>query len=399
MNVGNVPNARDAVASLAALRDPQRIIRAQRAAFTADLNQINADLRLDLLQVQIDRGERLDAKTGLIVDWHRRFFGLMVDTEHPQAVYEEFKKLLKDILVDSIFRSALDLNCYSGSDGGTYTDIGLQVYRHIAPAEFQRRSPLFPQDERELVLLPHRCASYMVGWLLRHNEVHRNRQNAILEEAHRQLDLVANRPQPLHPPQPVASNQNDVMRQIMERQLHRQQLREQERHAQIEARRVQLEEQRRAEIEPLVQQALAPIRQQAAENHQRQRAQIQNVNEDVGGVVIALQPVIVLLRENIQDAQERVEAVDVQHGHIQGQLVVLDDSQKRLNAEAAELRKKIEESKRSGSKVFVNALIVVGICVGGNIALKCIMEGASSTAVAVRPMPGGGFGVNVIQGF
>jgi hypothetical protein len=390
MNV-NVQGAGVAVAPLAALRDPQRIMRVQRAAIAADLNQINADLRLDILQAQIDRGERLDSKTDLIVDWHRRFSALMVDTEHPQAVYQEFQDLLKEILVDTIFRSALDINCYSGSDGGTYTDMGLQVYRHIAPAEFQRRSPRFPQDEREFVLSPHRCANYMVGWLLRHNVVHRNRQNEVLEEAHRQLNLVANRPQ--RPQLAAAANQNDVMRQIMERQVRRQQQREQERNAQIEARRVQLEVQRRAEIEPLVQQALAPIRQQVAENHQRQRAQAQNLNEDVGGVVNALQPVIALLQENIHDAQERVQAVDEQHGRIQVQLVVLDCFQQRLHTEAAELRKKIKESERSGSKVFVNALIVIGICVAGNIALKCIMEGTTSTAMTVRPMSGGGFGV------
>lgn len=103
----------------------------QRNAIAADLRQIQSDLRLDLLQARRDRGEALDSKTLLILEWYQCFSRVLNDNrEQPQHVFNEFKNLLKEILVDSIYRSALDNHCLLGNDGETYTEMGLRVFRH-----------------------------------------------------------------------------------------------------------------------------------------------------------------------------------------------------------------------------------------------------------------------------
>ena len=371
----------------------EAIIRVQRNAIAADLRQIQADLRLDLLQARREGGEQLDAKTVLILEWHQRFSRLLVDCEHPQAVFDAFKALLQQILVDSIFHSALDANCLLGNDGGTYTEMGLQLYRSLAPAQFQNRSPLHPEDERPLETGPHVCARYMVAWLARHNVVHRNPQNDVIEAAHQQLNQEARR---LPPP---AMNQDEMMRQIMANQAQRNQQRAQERDARIQARHIQLEEQRRAELLPAVQRGFAPVAQRVDEVADRQLNQARDLNQDINREINVLQPAIDQLEREILELDQRVRANEEQNNHIQMGVGVLRNTHQQLAAETAQLEKQIKESEKAGLKMLGKALLIIGACYLGTLAVKFLMEamaaGASAgaaggTTVVFQPLPSGG---------
>lgn len=370
----------------------EAIIRVQRNAIAADLRQIQADLRLDLLQARRVNGEQLDAKTVLILEWHQRFSRVLTDSDHPQQVFDEFKALLQQILVDSIFRSALDVDCLLGNDGGTYTEMGLQMYRSLAPAQFQNRSPLHPEVERPLETSPHVCAKYMVAWLARHNILHRNAQNDVIEEAYRQLNLVANR---LPPP---VMNQDEVMRQIMAHQAQRQVQRERERNERIQARRIQLEEQRRAELVPAVRRGFAPVEQRVEEVAQRQLAQARELNQDVNREINVLQPAIDHLEAEIVELDNRERVLEGQNPRIQAGIADLRNTHQQLAAETTQLKKQIKENEKAGLKTLGNALLTIGLCALGTLAAKCIMEAMAAAAggvsgagasVVVKPIPKG----------
>ncbi len=390
MMAANIKEAAPYQAAEAFTQDHQEaIIRVQRNAIAADLRQIQTDLRLDLLQARRVSGEQLDAKTVLILEWHQRFSRVLTDSEHPQQVFDEFKPLLQQILVDSIFKSALDDNCLLGNDGETYTEMGLQIFRSLAPTQFQSRfqsrSPLHPKIKSPLETSPHVCARYMVAWLASHNIPHRNAQNDLIEEAFRQLNRVANRlPAP-------AINQDEVMRQIMAHQAQRQVQRERERNERIQARRIQLEEERRAELVPAVRRGFAPVEQRVEEVAQRQLAQARELNQDVNREINVLQPAIDRLEVEIVELDQRERALEEQNNRVQAGIANLRNTHQQLAIETTQLKKQIKENEKAGLQTLGTALLIIGLCALGTLVVAAAAGSVSGAgaSVVMTPIPKG----------
>jgi hypothetical protein len=363
----------------------EAILRVQRNAITRDLGQIQSDLRLDLLQAKRESGEKLDVTTVLIVEWHQRFLSALSDSEHPQRVFEEFKGLLQPILVDSIFRASLDENALLGNDGETYTEMGLQLFRNMAPAQFQNRSPLHPRVETPLETTPHIYARYMVEWLKRHNTTHRNPQNEIVEEAHRQLKLMANR---LPPPE---MDQDEVIRQIMGRQAQRQVQREQERNKQIKVSRIKFEDQYKAALVPIVQKGFAQVERRIDQIAQRQLSEAKELNRYISAEINVLQPAIDFVVAEIAELTEREKALERQNNRVQVGIVTLQSTHQQLAVETTQLEKQIKESEKAGFQALGSALLTIGLCAFGSWAIKCVMEaasaGTSGLSVIFKPSP------------
>jgi hypothetical protein len=374
------------------LQHPERqeaILRVQRNAIAGDLKQIQSDLRLDLLQAKRDRGEHLDSKTVLILEWHQRFSRVLNECEQPQLVFNEFKELMQRILVDAVFNSALDENCLLGNDGETYSEMGLKVFRGLAPAQFQQRSPLHPNVESPLTTSPHVCARYMVAWLMRHNVDHRNAQNAMVEDAYRQLTIVS-KPLP-----PTSMSQDETMRLIMARQAQRQVQRDQDRNTRIQARRIQMNEQDKAEITSVVRREFAQVEQKVNEVAQRQLEQISELNQDITREINVLQPAIELLEAEIGELAEREKALANQHNQALEGLTALQRTHHQLSLESTQLQQQIDEDKKSIWEILGEACAVFGACALGTFVLNCALTavaGASGTAasVVVKPKPRGG---------
>jgi hypothetical protein len=363
-------------------QNQEAIHRRQRNAISADLREIQADLRLDLLQ-----GQALDSVTNLILEWHKLFTKVLEVCENPQQEYDTYKGLLQQILVDAIFRSALDENCLLGNDGEVYSEMALQVYRNMAPVEFQNRSPLHPTIDTPFETKPHTIARYMVGWLVsRHNTPLRNAQNEILEEAYRQLKFAAER----LPPQHV--DQDETIRMVMAQQVQRQAQREQKRNAQIEASRVKFEEQRKAEVLPLIQQKFAEVKQKidhVAQHHLKKQAQL---NQEIRKEIDELQSILAKVEAEIVELEKREKAVGEKKQRIQGGIVELRSTHQQLEMEKIQLQKEIKESEKGGLQSLGSALLTIGLCALSSWAIKAAMSaygGASGAAVTVKPRPNG----------
>lgn len=351
--------------------------RRQRNAIAADLRQIQADLRLDLLH-----GQALDSITSLILEWHNLFTKVIEVCGNPQQEYDVYKGLLQEILVDAYFRSALDENCVLGNDGEVYSEMGLQVYRSMVPVQFQNRSPLHPELDTPFETKPHAVGRYMVAWLAGHNTPHRNAQNEILEEAYPQLKSAAQRLPPQH------IDQDEAMRKIMAHQAQRQAQREQEKNARIEASRVKFEEQRKAEAVPLIKKKFAEVKQKmdhVAQHHLSQQAQL---NQKIRKEIDELQPIIEKVKSEIVELDEREKALEGKNQHIQRGIGELRATHQQLELEKIQLQKEIKESEKGGLEALGNALLTIGLCALGTLALTAAMSaagGASGATVTVQP--------------
>lgn len=362
----------------------ESLLRRQRNGITATLIKIHADLRLDLLQAKRERGEAIDDKTLMIMEWHRQFSNAIAMSERPQRTYEEFKERLREILVDSIFGSAIDENCLLGSDGGTYTEIALAVFRSLAPAHFQNRSPLRPNLAEPLTTVPHVCARYMIAWLNGYSARYRNDQNAILEDVFRQLNGAERRNRP-------AAAQDEVTRRIMARQVERQRERERERNAHIEERRAEFEEYSRASILPFVRQRFNELDQRIAQVADRQLSQAEDLNERVGAEFDELQSAIEQLQAEIEELSEQEKELEERNKHIQTEIKELRQKNSELSSESAALKKQIKERKKAELKMLGKALLTIGACALGTVAARCAMAGMSGSApsMAVKPVSNG----------
>lgn len=340
--------------------------RIQRNAIAADLREIQAALRFDLLKIRLARGEEFDAKTRLLLGWYEGFCQTIENADRPHQVFETFVELLKNILVDSIFHSALDENCLLGNDGGTYTEMGLQLFRHLAPAHLQDRCPRNP--ERVLETSPHPYAIYMVRWLRNHNIEHRNAQNAILENTMRELNLVINRLPPL------AINQNDLNRQWIEQRAQRHLRRERERNARVEARALEFEHELEEVAVPVIRQQFQHVANQVNVVAQAQLQQAGNLNQDLRQEINVLEPAINIIDAQLGVLGQRQIALGNRQNQLQGGIVILREAHRQLEAQKIELEKQIKEAEKDGLKALGKALLMIGACLLGNIILKCVME-------------------------
>lgn len=110
-----------------------------------------------------------DEKTELIREWRQRFVEALRLAPHEEVVLQEYIPLMQRILCNPGGRVPLDENPVLGSDGRTYGQMYLDVYRaSVAPA-FRNRSPVEPQNPRDLAPTPHPVAQHMVGWLRTHD--------------------------------------------------------------------------------------------------------------------------------------------------------------------------------------------------------------------------------------
>lgn len=355
-------------------------IRVQRNAIQADLRQIQADLRLDLLQQVRERGEPLDSKSILILEWHQRFTRLLAETEQPHQLFIAFRDLLKEILVDSIFRSALDEQCLLGNDGEVYTEIGLEVFRRMDPVHFQRHSPLHPTEVPELVTAPHPCAGYMVAWLKRQGVNHSNEQNAILEEAYQQQNKTARQDPP-----PVI-NDDEAMRKILKHQAQRKLKREQERNDRVQAHRIRLEKQRRDELVPLLRERFAPIEERVQAVAQQQLVQVAELNKDITDEINVLQPAIDHLEAEIAELVEREIGLKMAYDEAQDKIIGLRRTHDQLELKIIQLKREIRESVKGGLQSLATALAVIGVCALATwVASSILVRARASTSIIVAP--------------
>jgi DNA repair exonuclease SbcCD ATPase subunit len=262
--------------------------------------------------------------------------------------------------------------------------MGLQLFRNLAPAQFQSRSPLHPEVEKPFETSPHECARYMVKWLKDRHVILRNAQNKVLEEAYKQLDSVAKK----LPPPPQASEREEAIRQIMADQVERQL----ENERKINERRQQFEKQYRAEIVPLVRQKFAQVEQRVNRVAQRQLNQVTELNRDIRKEIKELRPAIEQIEREIAELKERETALEGLNNRVQEGIVVLRRTHQQLESETIQLEKRIKESEKAGLGVIGNALLKIGICAFGTLVIKCAMQaigaastGASGASVVLKP--------------
>lgn len=367
--------------------DQQRldaIRETQRNAIASDLQQIQTDLRLDLLQE-----DKVDSVSRFILNWHQSITQLIADSKNPQEIYDDFKEQLKEGLVDSIFQSALDAQCLLGNDGETYTEKGLQVYRSMVPVQFQNRSPLHPEMEVPFETSPHVCARYMVAWLVskKHNTPLRNAQNEILDKAYQELKDTS---QKIAPP---SIDQDEAIRQIMAHQAELEAQKERDRNARIDASRVKFENKLKSTIQPIAEKKFAEIRQKADQIYQKHGKEQENLNRRMNQQVEALQPVIDKIEQDIEDLKRRQQVNVVKKQTIKKGIDELHHTHQQLEAEKTKLQLEVKESQKAGAESLGSALITIGVCAFGTWAIKCAMEAAGGTgaAITVKPTPGGGF--------
>lgn len=367
----------------------EAIRRRQRSAIVADLREVQADLRLDLLQ-----GQTLDSVTSLIVEWHKLFTKVIEVCENPQQEYDAHKEQLQRFLVDAIFSSALDENCLLGSDGKVYSEMALQVYRNLAPAGFQTRSPLFPAIDTPFETKPHTIARYMVGWLVRkHNTPHRNAQNEILEDAYRQLKLTAER---LPPPN---VDQDEAIRLIMARQVQRNAQKQQR----IEASRVKFKEQIKAEALPLIQQKFTEVKQKMDQVAQPHLIQQTHLNQEIHKQIDELHPLLEKIEGDIVELDKRKKAIGEKKHRLQEGIVELRATHQQLEMEKIQLQQEIKESEKAGLQALGSALASIGLCMLASLAIKAAMSAyggasAANTTMTAKPRPNG-FLLEIIRKF
>jgi hypothetical protein len=125
-----------------------------------------------------------DEKTELIRAWRQRFVEALRLVPNEEEVLQEYIPLMQRLLCNPGGRVPLDEDAVLGSDGRTYGQMYLDVYRASVAAAYRNRSPVEHNNPRELAPTPHPVVRHMIGWLRDHGAL---RFSAGLRARHAQL--------------------------------------------------------------------------------------------------------------------------------------------------------------------------------------------------------------------
>ncbi len=109
-----------------------------------------------------------DKMTHLIGLWQQDFSAALNKYRNEEGVRDYFISILQEMLCDPVTFAPLNAP-QLGSDGGTYDELSLKIYKLRMPARFHNRSPRNPQDPTPFKTVPHPVAGYLVDWLKGHN--------------------------------------------------------------------------------------------------------------------------------------------------------------------------------------------------------------------------------------
>lgn len=106
-----------------------------------------------------------DAMTTTLRDWHDRFAAALRLHADARTVQNLFVAQLQRILIDPLRRTLLDERAVLGSDSRTYGYTSLSRFLRTAPAPYNHRSPLEPDNEAIFTTETHEAVVVAVRWL------------------------------------------------------------------------------------------------------------------------------------------------------------------------------------------------------------------------------------------
>lgn len=132
-----------------------------RRKISGELHQIG-----ELLGKSSEQLSKLGLKDRMsteISEWKKRFSQSLSRNHDTECVLQRYVEELLQLLRDPV--CPLDDQSVLGSDGRTYSQMTLTLFRQGTPEQFRNRSPSCPDDPTPFTTRPHEVVRYMLKWL------------------------------------------------------------------------------------------------------------------------------------------------------------------------------------------------------------------------------------------
>lgn len=373
-----------------ALRDSA--IRRQVKAQIAEIKQQITSFEADRQRLRIPPSDNITSEINLWCNNFSESIGLQMD---PKQVIRAHLDILKELLVDSIYQTPLDNQCYVGSDGNVYGKNELCVFLSRIEPNLRRRSPLDLENPAPFAAQPHALARFMVDWLNKEGAKLENypaflRSEDIASEYQR---LVVQNEVPHIPSIVIPNNQLERIRLIQEQVRQQQQRKEQNENRlinEISAVQIRLEQ----EGEQVVNQVIRDMDEHA----ERANEQLENNHREDQEQIDVIHRVINGLDYEISELENGNKELRLNLDNLKKQISETQQANLELRLGIDTLKERIKKQKKARFKEICKVVLIVGACALGTWALQGAISAAGSSASSmVVPTSGGNFGKLAIK--
>lgn len=260
-------------------------------------------------------------------------------------VERKARSMLKELLVDAFTLAPLDETTVLGSDGAAYLQRTLVQYAlsPSIPEAVKRRSPLAPNDPKNLTTSPHEVARYMVAWL-KSRDVHFREGTVTTEE---RINAVRAR-------------KEEKERRRVEERAHRVA-------ALLDRDRV------------VVAEALDPGVRRQAEATERIMRELQEARERQAHAASEQEAKVTELETGVAACREEIPELHERSGRVEARLREIEENTTRIDAKIKETQQAIDEGK--GADPWGDVLkvaLVIAACAATGWAIQSAIHAAGA---------------------
>ncbi len=338
------------------LRDtgPRRALQAELAAVRNEIRYFNSN---DEISREIDI-------------WERNFTeALNVPNINAAAVLQAYIYLLQQILTDTITDTPLDDKALLGTDGRTYGYKHLCIHLNKVSEHYRNRSPINPDSKDKFSTKEHLLASYMIGWLARHNakieseEINRAFENLKPD----QVQLI------------IPNEKNDRIRRVVEMQLQKD-----KEALRYESLRRDIQQQHIVLLDRL----FIPFYERIQGFNTEVQGRLANIAERDTQECDQINKKLEQLAEEIRGDQEKIETLDARISYLGDEISEAGRNDLIIQRRIIEVDKAIKERKKNKWGTILKCVGMAAVCCVATWALSAAL---SSTALkaGILPMQGG----------
>lgn len=331
---------------------------------TALRRQLFADMT-DLSKV-LNRSN--DEMTQILRQWLESFKMALKTPIDEKTLLDQHLALLQSLLIDCISLQPLNKNCVLGSDGKTYNQNTIQLYKRGVPSQFQNHSPSNPQHSN-FSFTSHPTVGPMIEWMEKHQELH-----------HQNIGVT-------HPNVPDQTRVYSVAAKIAL-------LKENERKRQEELFKELCDFdailQTESEMDLAIDQILASISSETEAWYQNENKKIDGVENNLKLMCHELDEMCDRLDHKIHDLQVNTQAIDDQLIKIQEATDLIQQQNLQIGKAIEEVKIAQAKAKKGWLKDLGQAALLIGACAFSTWALQAALSSTgSSLGGVILPHPGG----------
>ncbi len=314
---------------------------------------------------QIDDFKSDDHLTHLINEWYTKFDSALKKANPIEPICKTYIKLLQDLLIEPLFQTPLDDECYLGSDNHTYSHKALCIFLNALPEAKRSNSPLGIPLTKDFEVNPHTLARFMINWL--------KDQKALNVSEPIEKDYAS-------------INQKKIERLIpnrknnQRRQINRIQARRMEQASNFEKQKRKAEEEQN--------QTFRSLHERLSKFESKVKEELDEFEENSNATLNNIQNKISECDEDIKQLDLEIKNIDKKINQVDSEITELQHTNLQLRQEVKELEKEIKERDRGS----LTSVLVTVAAVVGTIVLSVYMPGM---AAAIIPVAGGGAKVTI----